>query len=156
MKEVARPAQARGHRMNGRMRQWVVVGTLALGLCAAGSLLLRTGAKMPQAREHQNRLATGRQAVTPAAVPMDIAAPAEFDFKSKAEILDWRKEAVMRHPELIQGKYEPSDAVFGQIADRASWWGIEGEFFHDSGAKSIEGVSEESRFVLNPFLLVAA
>ncbi len=156
MKEVTSPGQARGHRMNRRMIQWIAVGTLVLGLCVAGSLLLRTGTKIPRTGKHQNRLAIGRQAATPAAVPIYIAAPAEFDFKSKTEILDWRKEAVSRHPELIQGKYEPSDAVFGRIADRTSWWGIEGEFFHGSGAKSIEGVSEESRFVLNPFLLVAA
>ena len=142
--------------MNEQKKQWVVVGTLALGLCAAAGMLLRTGTKTPRAWEHQNRLAIGRQAVTTAALVVDIAAPAEFDFKSKVKILDWRKEAVMRHPELIQGKYEPSDAVFGQIADQVSWWGIEGEFFHDSGAKSIEGASEESRFVLNPFLLVTA
>ena len=45
--------------------------------------------------------------------------------------------------------------MFGQVEDGRPWWGIEGQYFHGPGQRSIEGPSEESCFVLNPFLLVA-
>lgn len=104
----------------------------------------------------RNQLAIGSATKVHSALDIAIAPPAEFDFKARQDILDMRKEAVARHPELIMGQYEPSVSVFGKISDGASWWGIAGEYFHDTGKRSIEGASEESRFILNPFLLVAA
>ena len=65
-----------------------------------------------------------------------------------------RIEAVNRHVELIDGTYRPSEAVFGQIEDNLPWWGIAGIFYYGLGEKSIMGPSEESRFLLNPYLLV--
>jgi hypothetical protein len=62
----------------------------------------------------------------------------------------------MMYPELLGGEYTPADSVFGRITDGAPWWGIEGQFYHCSGERSIDGVSEESRYILNPYLLVAA
>jgi hypothetical protein len=46
--------------------------------------------------------------------------------------------------------------VFGQIKSEKPWWGIQGQFYFGSGPDGIQGPAEESRFILNPFLLVAA
>lgn len=82
----------------------------------------------------------------------------ELDFKTKSEVLESRKKYVNEHPQLAkyltQGEYEPSDAVFGQIEDGKSWWGIWGLYYYGRGEKSIEGPSEETRYINNPYLLV--
>lgn len=77
----------------------------------------------------------------------------ELDFKTKQEIHDLRKRCVLAHGDLV-ASYEPSEAVFGQIVDRMPWWGIYGIYGYGPGERSIEGPSEESRFLLNPYLLV--
>ncbi len=102
-----------------------------------------------------NKLAIGGKATSPP-VEISINPAIELDFKSKGEVLDLRREVVTHYPELISGKYRPSDAVFGQIVDGLPWWGMAGQFYHGRGEKSIEGAAEESRFIMNPFLLVAA
>lgn len=79
----------------------------------------------------------------------------EFDFMTKQELYALRKKLVQQNAELVQGKYIPSENVFGAIADGKPWWGMEGQWCYDSGNRSIEGLSEESRFFLNPFLLLA-
>jgi hypothetical protein len=63
---------------------------------------------------------------------------------------------VLQHSELVIGKYRPYDGVFGRIEDGKKWWGIVGQFYNGPGRRSPEGPAEESRFILNPFLLVAA
>lgn len=78
----------------------------------------------------------------------------ELDFKTKAEIYQLRTTEVIKYPQLLQGRYAPSEAVFGQIVDDKPWWGILGYCFYGNGPKSIDGPSEESRFIMNPFLLV--
>lgn len=85
-----------------------------------------------------------------------LEAPCELDRLSRAEVLALRQRAVERNPELLRGRYRPSSAVFGQIASGRPWWGIHGQFFHGPGPRAIDGPSEESRFLLNPFLLVGA
>ncbi len=78
----------------------------------------------------------------------------ELDFKTKAEILELRKQYVRKHPELLKGNYIPSESVFGQIIDGKPWWGMLGIYFYGNGKQSIEGLLEESRFIANPFLLI--
>jgi len=78
----------------------------------------------------------------------------ELDFKTRAEIYGIRKKYVSKHPELFEGSYEPSPQVFGAIKDKKPWWGILGISYYGNSQKSIEGKSEESRFIANPFLLV--
>lgn len=78
----------------------------------------------------------------------------EIDFKTQEEIYHIRKKYVFQYPQLVKDEYSPSESVFGQIEDNKPWWGIEGHFYYGSGQKSIEGPSEESRFIVNPYLLV--
>ncbi|MBI4845608.1 MAG: hypothetical protein HY810_03925 [Candidatus Omnitrophica bacterium] len=78
----------------------------------------------------------------------------ELDFKSKEEIYELRRKYVLEYPELFDGQYQPSQDVFGQIESERPWWGILGLSYYGDGEQSIEGPSEESRFIANPFLLV--
>jgi len=80
--------------------------------------------------------------------------PVEFDYLSKKEIYDLRKQYVAQHKDLVQGDYEPLDAVFGRIEDGKPWWGLRGQFCYGNGDRSIDGLSEESRFIANPFHLL--
>ncbi|MCL4457769.1 MAG: hypothetical protein M1147_10745 [Nitrospirae bacterium] len=78
----------------------------------------------------------------------------ELDFKSKAEVLKLRTEAVYKHSHLILGDYKPSEPIFGQMEDCAPWWGVLGMSYYGNGEKSIEGPSLQSISILNPYLLV--
>ncbi|MBU0469582.1 MAG: hypothetical protein KKD07_07485 [Candidatus Omnitrophica bacterium] len=80
--------------------------------------------------------------------------PVEFDYLSKDEIYDLRKKYVEQHKDLVQGDYKPLDAVFGRIVDGKPWWGLRGQFCYGNGDRSIDGLSEESRFIANPFHLL--
>lgn len=66
-----------------------------------------------------------------------------------------RQQAVSRSAQLLRTPYDPHDKVFDQIEDNKPWWGMAGEAVYGRGMDSIKGLSEESRFVLNPFMLVA-
>jgi len=74
--------------------------------------------------------------------------------KSKNEILAMRKASTNEHPELQPIDYRPSQTVFGQIIDGKPWWGMYGMCGAGNGPKSIEGVSKESEFILNPYILI--
>ena len=78
----------------------------------------------------------------------------EFDGKTKKEIYDLRINEVAKYPQFAPAQYMPSDEIFGQITDGKPWWGIMGLTFYGPGKKSIAGEAEESRFILNPYLLV--
>ncbi len=82
-----------------------------------------------------------------------IKSSAEFDFKSKSHIFSLRTSEVKRYPQLTVDNYEPDPAVFEMIVDGKPWWGLWGLFFYGQGSSSIDGLSEESRWILNPFLL---
>lgn len=88
------------------------------------------------------------------ALAIKLAPPMEFDGLTRDQIFGIRREAVAHYPGLLGHDYEPSDAVFGQIVDGLPWWGLDGLYYYGTGEPSIAGASEESRFVLNPYLLV--
>jgi predicted esterase len=79
---------------------------------------------------------------------------AELDFMKRDDVMALRAAAVTERSHLVDGEYSPSQQVFGQIEDGKPWWGIRGQFCNGNGEKSIDGPSEESRFLLNPFLLL--
>lgn len=106
---------------------------------------------------HASELAVGAKSKnadpqTPVDIP--IQSLASFNDLSKQQILNMRTNEVNRHPELLVDRYQPNNSVFGQIEDEKPWWGTKGTCIYGSGQRSIEGEAEESRFVLNPFLLV--
>jgi hypothetical protein len=103
-----------------------------------------------------NRLSLGAQAKVQSAFNLDINHPSEYDFLSRVDIENLRKSFANQHPELLLYQYTPMPAIFSQIEDGKPWWGLDGQVFYDSGSKSIDGLSEESRFINNPFMLVCA
>lgn len=76
-----------------------------------------------------------------------------FSYKSKQEVFDERKKYVSTSLFAYPG-YEPSDEVFGEIEDGKPWISI--SFGKKNGMSDVEGLSEESRFINNPSVLVAA
>jgi len=78
----------------------------------------------------------------------------ELDFKTKREIYELRKKYTQFFPNFIKADYQPSEVVFGQIEDGKPWWGMLGLSYYGDGKNSIDGYSEESRFLVNPLLLV--
>jgi hypothetical protein len=133
-----------------RQLLWLTISFLSLlVLCLTALLILR----LPE--PNRNQLALGEKAAIDL-IEIEIQPPAEFDFKTQAEVLALREQAVELHPELLMVQYQPSEAVFGQIKDQLPWWGLAGIFYYGSGDQSIDGPSEESRFLLNPYMLVGA
>ena len=76
-----------------------------------------------------------------------------LSYKSKQEVFEARKKYVSESLFAYPG-YEPSDKVFGQIEDGKPWISI--SMGRKNGISETDGLSEESRFINNPSLLVAA
>ncbi|MBP5535113.1 MAG: hypothetical protein J6Y03_06405 [Alphaproteobacteria bacterium] len=87
-------------------------------------------------------------------VSFPINPPREYDFKNKKEIFSVRKKMLKKYPIFFSGKYEPTGPVFARIEDGKPWWGLQGIECKGPGNNSIDGASEESRFIDNPFLLI--
>ncbi len=112
-------------------------------------------------RENINRVAVGNEAKVDGWVGISLQPPTHLGYRKKVEILDLRTSEVLKFPTLIVEPYRPSDAVFGEIVDDRPWWSMKGLFmfyFSSPTERSqryiVEGVSEETRFIMNPFLLV--
>jgi len=106
----------------------------------------------PASKAHVNKLKIGETGKEEA-VDIEVEPATELDFKSRAEIFGLRTEAINKYSQLSQGGYQPSKEVFGRVEDGAPWWGLTG-IFYGSGEKSIEGPSEHSISIMNPYLLV--
>jgi hypothetical protein len=129
---------------------WPVIALLGL---LAACLIVLWIIRLP--KPNRNVLAIGEIAKVES-VNIEIQLPIELDWRSKRQVLQLRIAAVRRHPELLASEYIPDEYVFGRIVDGLPWWGMEGQYFYGKGEMSIAGLSEEARFILNPYLLVAA
>ncbi len=79
-----------------------------------------------------------------------------YSGKTKDAILTMRKNYV-KSSIFYSENYNPSEDIFGQIVDKKPWWGIEHITCTDKNIdlkKRGEGLSEESRYLNNPNLLV--
>lgn len=126
---------------------WVIILAFT-ALCLVGYWFLQ----LPEPNRNKLAIAAAANIST---LDVTIHFPVELDFKTRDDVLRLRRAAVLRYPDLIVDEYQPSEAVFGQINDGSPWWGIAGQFYYGSGEQSIEGPAEESRFIMNPYLLVA-
>lgn len=93
------------------------------------------------------------------ALSISINQMIELDFMKKTEVYAIRKEYIFKDPQLVKAfnlyNYKPDEFVFGQIQDGKPWWGILGlSYYGNKNNKGIEGLSEESRFIINPFILI--
>lgn len=80
--------------------------------------------------------------------------PEEFDGRTRKELFKKREVAFSLYPTLFKGEFRSDGLPFQEIADDRPWWGIQGLYRYGVGEKSILGESEESRFFLNPLLLL--
>jgi hypothetical protein len=130
----------------------VFMTLLALGLIALWYNI--------QPRPNANALAIGTKAATQNVVSIDLSEPVSLNFLSKAQVLDLRRKAVLRYPQLVSGAYTPADSVFGEIQDGKPWWGAVSLWYlfasNARGERSILGPADQSRYLANPYLLVAA
>lgn len=144
----AREIQASGSK-RARMMRNRARGAFAL-LALGYTLLLPVDA---QPRHFKPEMAA-RESVELGLHEMD-----ELDFWSKAQVYAYRKRRVLEYPELAAvffpkpAAYQPKEDVFGQIEDGKPWWGILGLNYYGRGRQSIEGPSEETRFLGNPYLI---
>lgn len=83
-----------------------------------------------------------------------INSPTELDFLSKEKIFNQRKMYTSMQQKFIDKKYTPSEEVYGQIESNKPWWGQIGINCHATSKTSLQGLSEESRFLNNPLLLL--
>ncbi len=118
-----------------------------------GSVVIKLGPSLEKERTAEMKKGEAKEG-SAYPVNVNINPMIELDFKTKAEIYNIRKSYVLQHPELIRGDYQPAEAVFGQIQDNRPWWGILGLSYYGPGKQSLEGLSEESRFLVNPFVFV--
>ncbi len=103
---------------------------------------------------NQAALKIGKRA-TAELVKVPVADAIELDGKSKAEVFALRRERLVATPALFDvAAYKPSEMVFGRIEDGLPWWGLEGIYLHGPGPHSSAGPSEESRWLVNPAVLL--
>ncbi len=77
----------------------------------------------------------------------------DLNYKTKDDIYALRKSFVEKT--LFKNrKYVPSENVFGQIADKKPWLGIEALTCYGKGPNAHKGLSEESRYINNPTMLI--
>ena len=82
-----------------------------------------------------------------------INSMSDLNYKSRLEILKARKKYV-ENSIFKNRNYMPSEAVFGQVADKKPWLSIEALTCTGKGQKANIGLSEESRYLNNPTMLV--
>ncbi|RAI11426.1 MAG: hypothetical protein DKM24_04665 [Candidatus Melainabacteria bacterium] len=79
-----------------------------------------------------------------------------YTYKSVEEITNIRKKYVATS--IFKNEtYEPDISVFGQMQDKKAWWGIDHIICYDEKQNTNirkEGLSEESRFINNPNMLL--
>jgi hypothetical protein len=110
---------------------------------------------MAPLKARANELAIGPQAKVRSVVSIPVHPPVFFNWKSRKQILDMRADQVLKNGDLLAGgTYEPNMDIFGAIEDGKPWWGLAGSAVYGRGQRSIIGQAEESRYVMNPFMLV--
>ena len=85
-----------------------------------------------------------------------INPPRELNFLDKDEIFRVRNQMIADYPIFFSGDYQADTSpVFNQIVGGKPWWGLRGLICYGPGQLAIEGESDESRFIDNPFLLIS-
>ena len=87
-------------------------------------------------------------------VYIDYNYPIALSGKNRDEIFNIRKKYVSKSI-FARDDYEPSDSVFGQIEDGKPWISCNICNDPETHISVIDGVSEETRFTLNPTILVS-
>ena len=106
------------------------------------------------AGENTNSLAVGSAAKIKGVVNIPVNPVADFNWKTREQVLDMRRANINKFPKLLAAPYKPYPPIWAAVEDNRPWWGTAGSGVWGAGRRSIEGPAEESRYILNPFLLV--
>ena len=87
-------------------------------------------------------------------ISLKINPMSDFDGKTKEELFQIRKTIVDEYNGLGGKDYQPSQRVFGNIQDGKPWWGTEGILCKGQGEHASDGLSRESSYFNNPFILL--
>lgn len=123
-------------------------------LLALLSLIILLSAQACTAQVNSNSMAVGKFAKTKGDIDISINPVVDFKWKTREEILNMRKKELFKYPQLLLNTYTPYPPIWSAVEDGKPWWGTTGSCLWGSGPRSIEGPSEESRYVLNPYMLV--
>lgn len=86
-------------------------------------------------------------------ITIPVNSPIPLSYKTKEEVYQIRKNYV-NNSIFQNSNYEPSEEVYGQIEDNKPWVSMKECQYESTGVSDVEGPSEESRFIINPPLLV--
>jgi hypothetical protein len=139
-------------RQNTRKMQKIKPALVLLSLLA----LTQTLTSSCHCQENENVLSVGKYARERSRVEIKPVLPVTLNYLTREEILARRTKEINKYPRLMQTRYTPFHPIWGAIEDGKPWWGLAGAAVFDSGDQSARGMSEESRFIMNPYLLVAA
>lgn len=106
------------------------------------------------AGDNPNALAVGKAAKARGSLNIPINPVDDFNWKTREQVLDMRRKQLNKFPQLLAAPYKPYPPIWAAVEDKRPWWGTAGSGVWGPGPRSIEGPAEESRFVLNPFMLV--
>src|SRR5262249_13952312 len=97
-----------------------------------------------QQRVQSNEIITVDESSIKTSIEIPLFKPAPLNFKSRADILAMRQQALGVVNGLLLDKYTPSPDIFGPVVDGRPWWGMDGTFIWGAGLHSIDGAAEES------------
>lgn len=118
--------------------------SFALSACAGGS-----------GGGSGNNLDVGYSTKAPESVNIVLSGLMNYNGKTAEELYALRSKNVAAHPELLGGSsYKPSPDVFA-IDSKSPWWSMKGYLFRSMIVDHTGGVSRESAYFGNPFLLVS-
>jgi hypothetical protein len=132
------------------MKSLKSLGRTALLLLSTLSLFGCAGAGENSSK---NNLDIGYGTKAPDSVSIDLNGLTDYNGKTKEELFGLRTRAVNKHPELLKAAYAPSPSVFA-IDSKLPWWGLKGYIFRGHDLNNTEGLSRESAYFGNPYVLV--
>lgn len=121
----------------------VLTSVFILSSCSGGA---------PVSSNHLN-VGYGVTAPDSVDVATNFAGLMNYNGKTADELYAMRTRNAGLHPELLQGAYKPTPSVF-QIESKTPWWGLKGYLFRAEDLNKTDGLSRESPFFGNPYLLV--
>lgn len=103
--------------------------------------------------ESGNNLDVGFNSKAPESISINLNGLMNYNGKSTDELMAMRLRNVNTHPELLTAPYKPSAQVFS-IDGKNPWWGLRGYMFRGRGISTTDGMSRESVYFGNPYVLV--
>jgi len=102
-----------------------------------------------------NNLRLGKNALVKNIIDIPLNEPVNINFLEREEIYEIREKYVNQHHDLLEKDYLPYAPVWRFISNKKPWWSIKGAYCYGYGNGSIIGETDATRYIANPFLLLA-